>query len=282
MPALTEKVMNRRKLLAGGSASLFVAQWPDVASTAEQVAAKLPDSQPLPATDAERVAELVDANHILADLGILEGFGHISVRSATNPTHFLISRSLAPAAVTAADIMELDQDCQAVDARGRELYGERFIHGEIFRARPDVMSVVHSHAREVLPFTVTNVPLKALIHVGFFLGTDPAPVFDLAKAMGADNQMLINGPAPGAALARVLGNRSVVLMRGHGMSVAAPSIRDAVFRAIYTRENARVELDALKLGTPVFMNQFEVKRFDNAGRQWNQWVADAAAKRGGR
>jgi HCOMODA/2-hydroxy-3-carboxy-muconic semialdehyde decarboxylase len=275
--------MDRRKLLTGAPAGLLMALWSNSGFSAAQAAnAAAPKQQPLPATDAERMAELAVANNILADNGVVDGFGHISVRSASNPSHYFMSRSLSPASVTVADIMEFDQDSKPVDARGRDVYGERFIHGEILRARPDVYSVVHAHTPEVLPYTVTNAPLKALIHVGFFLGDQAAPVFDLAKVTGADNQMLIHDTSTGAALARVLGNRSVVLMRGHGMAVAAPSIRDAVFRAVYTKVNARVETDALKIGTPVFMNHFEVTRFDNAGRQWDQWVAEAKAKRSGR
>ena len=231
----------------------------------------------LPATDAERIAELVIANHILAFKGVVDGFGHVSVRSAGNPRHYFMARSLAPALVTRADILEFDENSQPIDARGRALYGERFIHGEIYRARPDVYSVVHSHSSEVLPFTVTRVPLKALIHVAAFLGTEPAPVYDLRESEGPQNLMLVHDSKAGGDLARTLGQRAVVLLRGHGMAVAAPTVRDAVLRAIYTRVNAQVEMDALRMGSPEFMNSFESSRIDPVARQWEQWSAEAEA-----
>lgn len=233
----------------------------------------------LPATDADRITELVAANHILADKAVVDGYGHISVRSASNPKHYFMARSVAPALVTRDDVLEFDENSQAIDARGRTLYGERFIHGEIFRSRPDVQSVVHSHSVEVLPFTVTDAPLKALIHVAAFLGTEPAPVYDLRTTEGPENLMLIHDSRAGGDLARTLGQRSVVLLRGHGMAVAAPTIRDAVLRAIYTRVNAQVELEAMKAGTPIFMNRFEVTRVDPAARQWEQWNIEAEANR---
>lgn len=233
----------------------------------------------LPASDAERITELVIANHILADKGVVDGFGHISVRSADNPRHYFMARSVAPALVTRGDILEFDENSQAVDAHGQALYGERFIHGEIYRARTDVYAVVHSHSSEVLPFTVTKAPLRALIHVAAFLGSDPAPVFDLRDSEGPQNLMLVHDRKAGSDLARTLGKRAVVLMRGHGMAVAAPTIRDAVLRAIYTRVNAQVEMEALRMGTPVFMNTFEVTRIDPVARQWEQWSTEAEAGR---
>jgi ribulose-5-phosphate 4-epimerase/fuculose-1-phosphate aldolase len=276
--------MNRRRFLSVVPAGLLAAAMgSDITPREAQAAAEqTPNAQPIPVTNDERIAELIAANHILADLGVLDGFGHVSVRSATNSKHYFMARSVASAAVAQADILEFDEDSKPVDARSHELYGERFIHGEIYRLRPDVQSVVHSHTAAVLPFGLTEVPLKALIHTAFFLGTEPAPVFDMRKAVGPENHMLVVDTTSGAALARILGDRSVVLMRGHGMAVAAPSIRDAVFRAIYTRENAEVEMEALKLGNPVFMSQFEVTRFDRATRQWNEWVAEAEARRSGR
>jgi ribulose-5-phosphate 4-epimerase/fuculose-1-phosphate aldolase len=231
----------------------------------------------IPATDEERIAELVIANHILADQGVVDGFGHISVRAASNPKHYFMSSSVSPALVTRADIVELDENSAPIDARGREMYGERFIHGEIFRARPDVQSVAHSHSTEVLPYTLTKTPLKALIHVAGFLGDKPVPVYDLRQTEGPKNLMLVKTTQAGADLAKALGSRSVVLLRGHGMAVAAPTTRDAVMRAIYTRVNAQVQTEALKLGEPVFMNDFEVTRVDPISRQWPLWVRQAEA-----
>jgi ribulose-5-phosphate 4-epimerase/fuculose-1-phosphate aldolase len=249
------------------------------AAVPAHVAAQAPAPAPAVAdTDKQRIADLVVANHILADQGVLDGFGHVSVRSVKNPKHFFMARSLAPALVTQADILEFDENSAPIDQRGRELYSERFIHGEILRARPEVQSVVHSHAAAVLPFSVTKAPLKALIHVAYFLGTEPAPVFDIRDADGADNRMLVNTARSGAALAHTLGGRSVALLRGHGMAVAGTSIREAVFEAIYTQVNARIELEALKLGTPEFLNRFEVTRTERISRQWEEWAAHAEAR----
>jgi HCOMODA/2-hydroxy-3-carboxy-muconic semialdehyde decarboxylase len=230
-------------------------------------------SQAAPDPDEERVSELVIANRILVDQGVLDGFGHVTVRSAKNPSHYFMAVSRAAGLVTRADIVEFDADGKPVKPESRELYSERFIHGEVFRARPDVQAVVHAHTPAILPYGLTKTPLKAVIHVAYFLGTEPAPVFDIRDAEGEKNEMLVRNPQTGAALAKVLGPRSVVLMRGHGMTVAGPTLRDAVFRAIYTKVNAEVESEALRLGPPVFMNQFEVGRTERITRQWEAWVA---------
>jgi HCOMODA/2-hydroxy-3-carboxy-muconic semialdehyde decarboxylase len=237
--------------------------------------AAVPASGQQPGTadpDAQILDDLVKANHILAKEGVLDGFGHVSARSLKNPKHFYMARSLAPALVTAADILEFDETSQPVNP-GRALYSERFIHGEILRARPDVMAVVHSHSPDVLPFTVTNTPLRPLIHTAGFMGSAPAPVFDSRKAPGDSSSMLVNDVPKGAALAEVLGTRPVVLMRGHGMAIAAPNVRQAVMMAVYTQLNARVEIQALTLGTPNFLDDKEVGRADPVERRWEAWVA---------
>jgi HCOMODA/2-hydroxy-3-carboxy-muconic semialdehyde decarboxylase len=232
----------------------------------------------MPDTDEQRIADLVSANRILADQGVLDGFGHISVRSVKNPKHFFMSRSLAPAMVTKADIMEFDENSAPIDQKGRDIASERFIHGEIYRARPDVQSVVHSHSHEVLPFTITDTPFRPVIHTAYFLGFDPVPVFDIRNVEGANNKMLVNTMPTAAALAKVLGTRSVALMRGHGLVVTADTIPWATFRAIYTQENAEVLLDALKLGKVNYLNQYEVNRADRVERHWDLWKAQAAQR----
>jgi ribulose-5-phosphate 4-epimerase/fuculose-1-phosphate aldolase len=226
-------------------------------------------------TDERRIADLIAGNHILANEGVLDGFGHISVRSVTNPRHFYMARSRAPGLVSRDDIMEFDERSAPVDQRGRKMYGERFIHGEVLAARPDVNAVVHSHSPEVLPFTVTTAPFKALIHMAAFLGDTPAPVFEIRDVLGDDNKMLVMENRTGAALAAVMGQRAVVLMRGHGMTVAAESVKLVVLRAIYTQLNARIEAAALRLGEPVFLNAFEVDRDDPVDRPWEVWAANA-------
>lgn len=226
-------------------------------------------------TDEQRIADLVEANHILANEHVLDGFGHVSVRSVGNPRHYFMSRSRAPALVTAADIVELDENSEPVMRPGPALYGERYIHGEIFRLRPDVQSVVHSHSPQVIPFSVTKAPFQAVVHMAAFLGAAPAPVFEIRDVLGPDNNMLVRDTTTGAALARVLGNRSVVLMRGHGMAVVAASVRMVVMRAVYTQLNAQIEAEALKLGAPVFLDAGEASRTDPPDRPWEIWAAEA-------
>ncbi|MEV6483664.1 class II aldolase/adducin family protein [Streptomyces sp. NPDC051576] len=234
----------------------------------------------IPHTDQERIAELVTSHHILYDHGVLDGFGHLSVRSAADPAHFFMQRGgVVPDDVTADDVIEYDDNGEPYRAGGRTGPSERYIHAGIYRARPDVMAVVHSHTDAVLPFGLTGAPLKAVLHTAYFLGSDPAPVFDIREAMGQDNTMLVDNPVAGAALARTLADRSMVLMRGHGMTVVGPTIHDAVFRAVYTRVNARAEIEALKLGDPVFLNGFEVDRGDPVSIHWAWWAAQSEARR---
>jgi len=178
-----------------------------------------------PATPAALIDDIVTGSRVLAAFGVLDGFGHVSARDPGNPGHFLMSRSLAPALVTADDIMAFDLDGNAVDARGRSVFLERFIHSEIYKARPDVMAVVHTHSPGVVPFTVSQVPLRPIYHNAAFLAAG-APVWDIAKDFGATD-MLVRNPAIGRSLAQTLGGKSVVLMRGHGDVTVGPSVRVA-------------------------------------------------------
>jgi len=164
--------------------------------------------------DPAAIEDIVVGSRILADFGVLDGFGHVSARDPGNPNHFLMSRSLAPALVTADDIMAFDLDGNAVDARGRSVFVERFIHSEIYKARPDVMAVVHTHSAGVIPFTVSQVPLRPMYHNPSFLAAG-APVWDIRKDFG-ETDMLVRDPARGKSLAQTLGDKPVVLMRGHG------------------------------------------------------------------
>jgi ribulose-5-phosphate 4-epimerase/fuculose-1-phosphate aldolase len=226
-------------------------------------------------TDESRIADLVIANHILANERVLDGFGHVSVRSASNPRHFFMARSRAPELVSRDDIFEFDERSEPVVPGAPKMYGERFIHGEILAARPDVNAVVHSHSTDVLPYTVTKAPFKALIHMAAFLGSSPAPIFEIRDVDGDENAMLVTENRTGAALASTLGDRAVVLMRGHGMSVVAQDVKHVVLRAIYAQLNARIETVALNMGEPTFMNAFEVKRTDPVDRPWEAWAAKA-------
>ncbi len=241
-------------------------------------------------TDEQRIDDLVVANHILFDQGVLDAYGHVSVRSVRHPTHYFLARSRAPGLVTRADIMEYDPDSNPIDQRGQPMYGERYIHGEIYRARPDVQAVVHSHSTAVIPFGVTGVALRPIMHMAGFLPQN-VPTFEIRDVEGPDNGMLVQNSVVGAALARTLGPGSVVLMRGHGMAVAGPSVRHAVFRAIYTQVNAQIELEALRLGSVVYLNPMEASKVNavNEGsllsanpRQWQLWEAQANAHSGQR
>ena len=230
---------------------------------------------PVAGVDAALLQDIVIGSRVLADFGVLDGFGHVSARHPTNPNHFLMSRSLAPALVTADDIMEFDLDGNPVDARGRTVFLERFIHSEIYKARPDVMSVVHTHSPGVIPFSVTKVPLRAMFHNPSFLAVG-VPVWDIRKDFG-DTDMLVSNPALGKSLAETLGDKPVVLMRGHGDVTVGPSVKMAVFRAYYTDVNAKLQSQAMALGGEVnYLTPGEGEKGDKINfivldRIWNLW-----------
>ena len=221
---------------------------------------------------------LVLANRILARHGVVDAFGHVSVRSDTDPTRFWLARSMAPARVTALDIGEYDFAGDAVNGGGGKPYLERFIHAEIYRARPDVGAVVHSHSPAVIPFGVTPTPLRPLYHMTAFL-RGPVPVFDIRDAAG-DSDMLIRDAALGRDLAAALGRGCAVLQRGHGSTVTGATVPQAVYRAIYLEMNARLQSAAAALGPITFLSDGEAQRAADAidtqcGRAWELW-ADAA------
>jgi HCOMODA/2-hydroxy-3-carboxy-muconic semialdehyde decarboxylase len=237
--------------------------------------------------DPDFVDDLVAAYRTLASLNVLDAFGHVSVRDPRNPNRYLMSRSIAPEAVTAEDILVLDLDSQTVDRKdeAKLLYRERFIHGEIYKVRPDVNAVVHSHSPTVVPFTVTRAKLRPLLHNAGFLGYG-APLFEIRKHAGNATDLLVETPELGKALARSLGkDAAVVLMRGHGDSVVGPTLRDAVFRAYYTEVNARLQLQAITIGGPInFLTKEEAITSSKAmlraaARPWALWRAKALAAR---
>jgi ribulose-5-phosphate 4-epimerase/fuculose-1-phosphate aldolase len=232
-------------------------------------------SVPVSGVDAALIEDIVIGSRILAEFGVLDGFGHVSARHPTNPGHFLMSRSLAPALVTADDIMEFDLDGNAVGSSGRSMFLERFIHSEIYKARPDVMSVVHTHSPGVIPFTVSQVPLRPMYHNAAFLAAG-APVWDIRKDFG-ETDMLVRDPSLGKSLAQTLGDKSVVLMRGHGDVTVGPAVKVAVFRAYYTDVNARLQSQAVALGgditylTPGEGAKADTVNFVVLDRIWNLW-----------
>lgn len=233
------------------------------------------------AADQQLLRDLVTANHILFDQGVLDAFGHVSVRHDKDPGRFLLARNMAPALVGVNDIVEFELDGTPVDAAGRAVYLERFIHGEIYRARPDVMAVVHSHSPSVVPFSVVkSSPLRALCHMSGFIGNE-APNFDIRDVAGDHTSLLITNPELGSALAGTLGQKAVVLMRGHGSTVVADGIRKVVYRAVYTEINARTQAEASRLGEVTFLSEGEIAETvrvieTQVDRAWNLWKSKAA------
>jgi len=238
---------------------------------------------PGPAADPALVADLVVANHILVREGVLDAFGHVSVRHDKRPDRFLLARNMAPALVQAGDIVEFGDDGEPVNANGRSVYLERYIHSEIYRARPDVMAVVHSHSMSVIPFSIVpSVPFRAVTHMGSFIGVC-APVFEIRDVAGDDNDLLISNRALGAALARRLGDQAVCLMRGHGSTAVGDSLKQAVFRAVYTEQNARVLSEATRIGPVVALSPGETRTATRtidtqAPRAWDVWRMKAEGK----
>jgi ribulose-5-phosphate 4-epimerase/fuculose-1-phosphate aldolase len=256
-------------------------------ATALTALATIPaEAQPAPISagpaDTALLEDLVAANRILFDQGVVDGFGHVSARHDKDPGRYLLSRSMAPALVTADDIMEYDLDSVPVDPRGRSCCLERFILGESYKARPDVRAVVQSHSPAVIPFADTKATLRPMNHISGFLGAG-APVFEIRDTAGPTSDMLIRSAALGRALAATLGIQPVVLMRGHGSVAAAQSVRHVVFRAVYTEVNARMQSEAMKLGTVEFLNPEEaaaaMKTNDGlVDRPWDLWKRRAMGK----
>jgi HCOMODA/2-hydroxy-3-carboxy-muconic semialdehyde decarboxylase len=220
------------------------------------------------------IDDLVAANRILAMEGVLDGMGHISVRHNARPGRFLLARSMAPELVTAADILEYGFDGEPVDARGRTSYLERFIHSEIYRARPDVMAIVHCHTPSLIPFAASDVPLRAMYHMAAFVA-EGVPVWDIRKAAGLTD-LLVRNAALGRSLAETLGQKPATLMRGHGAVVVANSIPNVVGRAVYLDVNARAQAQALALGGRVTYVEADEARLrmgdpNEYARAWDLW-----------
>jgi len=225
--------------------------------------------------EREVLEDLAAASRILVDQGVFDAAGHVSMRHPRHTERFLMSRSLAPALVTAADIMEFSLDSEACDARGRTPFIERFLHGEIYRKRPDVMAIAHGHCPSVIPFGLVATPMRATYHNAAFLAAG-VPVFDIRDTFGATD-IVISSSEKGAALAEALGDKSVVLLRAHGVVVVAPNLQAAVFRAVFTEISARVQLQAAVLGGPIAALDAEEGRKADAinlatvGRSWELW-----------
>lgn len=265
------------------------------AATAPVATEAEPDARPTFQAQASGLAlidDLVLANRILYARGVLDSFGHVSVRHPEERGHFFMARSMGPGQVTAADILEFDADANALDQRERAIYSERYIHSEIYRVRPDVAAVVHSHSPGVIPFGVTPVPLQPISVTAPFLFTG-VPIYDPRDA--GESEMLVRNPALGRTLAMLLADHAVALMRGHGNVVVGPTLRVAVTRAVYTEVNARLQTQAVILaaGAPInFLSTQEAARLEEmaarevagtgrgADRAWEMWRAELGAGHG--
>lgn len=229
----------------------------------------------------QAVSELVIANRIVAHLGVVDSFGHITVRNPEHPDRYFMSRSRAPGMVTEDDILEFRLDSTPIDLRGMRPYVERPIHGMIYQARPEVTCVCHNHARELLPLAVTRTAMRPVIHSAAVMGLE-APIWDIRDEFG-DTNMLVTTNEMGRSLARALGNGRAALMRGHGSVVAGASLRQVVFIAHYLHVNAEVLVKARSLGESVtFLSPGEVQQagavHDQPGvmeRAWEEWAAGA-------
>jgi len=233
---------------------------------------------------SDLIRDLVVANRILANENVVDAYGHVSVRHPSNPRRFLLAWSLAPEMVGEADIMEFNLDCTPAKDDGRPLYHERFIHGGIYEARPDVQAVVHAHSEDVLPFSIaTSAKLRPVIHSGSFMGAI-IPVWDIADRFGANTNMLVTNMEQARDLAACLGGNKVALMRGHGFSAAARSLIEVVRMSVYLPRNARALLHAKQLGGEIkYLRQGEIDA-RNRGyspysaetwRAWEYWANKA-------
>jgi ribulose-5-phosphate 4-epimerase/fuculose-1-phosphate aldolase len=230
------------------------------------------------------VEELVTANRILANEGIVDSFGHVSARHPDKPDHYLLSRARAPERIEASDIVEYKLDGTAIDERGRTPYLERFIHGAIYEARPDVQSVVHNHSPSVIPFGVTGTKLKPLLHMCASCGHE-VPIWDCRDNFG-DTTLLVSDMAMGRDLARHLAQRPTTLMRGHGATVVGRSVRHAIFISIYLEVGAKLQMQAMAMTGVTkseikFLSEGEVDKITarvndyTLNRAWENWARRA-------
>jgi HCOMODA/2-hydroxy-3-carboxy-muconic semialdehyde decarboxylase len=228
----------------------------------------------------QAIREVVIANRILANERVVDAYGHVSVRHPLDPTRYLLSRSRAPELVERGDVIEFDLEGKAVSGDARPPYLERFIHGAIYEARPDVQAVVHAHAEAVLPFTISTTPLRPVVHMASFVGPQ-LPVWDIRDRFGDTNLLVVN-MTQGRDLVQRLGAERVVLMRGHGFTAAARSLQEVVRMAVYLPLNARVLTEALHLGEVKYLSRGEIEAHASMKpddpsmyRAWEYWAVRA-------
>jgi ribulose-5-phosphate 4-epimerase/fuculose-1-phosphate aldolase len=225
----------------------------------------------------DALRDLVIANRILADQDVLDAFGHISIRHPERPDRYFVSRSRGPNLIVRGDLLEFDLDSKPVAPDGRAMYAERAIHGEIYKARPDVNAVCHNHSAATIPFGVSKVALRPIFHMGSVVGAH-VPVWDIADEFGDTNLLVTTAPA-GASLAKALGDGRVVLMRGHGSAVATSRLRECVFSSIYMQKNAEMVTRAQSFGEVRYLSDGEIALATqllseplSQDRAWDSWT----------
>ena len=225
----------------------------------------------------EQLQELVTANRILAREGVVDAYGHVSIRHPERPDRYILSQSRAPDLVDVDDLMEYTLDGDPIDQQGRSLYTERPIHGGIYEARDDVLAIVHNHSPAVVPFSVTGTPLRPILHLAALTGPE-LPVWDIRDNFG-DTNLLVTTMEQGRDLARCLGGRRVSLMRGHGCVVAGNSIREVVMASVYLQVNAGLLLESLRLGEVKYLSPGEIESMTESQmsltgqeRAWQYWA----------
>jgi ribulose-5-phosphate 4-epimerase/fuculose-1-phosphate aldolase len=239
-------------------------------------------AQSPPPVDQALLDDLVAANHILYSKNIVDGLGHVSARHDKDPKLYVLAAEKAPGLVERGDLAIYDLDSNAQTLRDRRPYNERFIHGEIYKARPDVKSVVHCHTPSLVTFCVCQVPLRPLYHMSGFLGRGVAR-FEIREFANEPTNMLVSSPQLGASLAKVLADKQIVLMRGHGATMAGQSVKHAVYRAIYAALNATMQMDAMHMGEITFLSDEEAMKGMDINdrfveRSWALWKLEAAQK----
>lgn len=270
--------ITRRGFLSGSGLALTNAAFAAAPQTGGQAAGagKLNPVEAL----ASLIWDLVAANRILADQQVLDGYGHVSVRNERDPNRYLLARSMAPEITTADDIMEFDLESNPVDGSGRAMHSERFIHGEIYKARADVKSVVHFHAPPVVLVSVSGETVRPIYHMASFLG-EGVPLFDIRKSTGQMTNMLVSSGTLGQALAQALGNKPAALMRGHGAVVVGESLQQAVGRSVYLKINAEMQVQALGKNIE-FLDPEEARlasvAADSFPKDWELWKEKAMKK----
>ncbi len=227
--------------------------------------------------------ELVVANRVLAHENVIDAYGHVSMRHPHHRDRMLLSWSRSPELVGLDDILEFTFDGQVVGNDRRPPYRERFIHAAVYQSRPDVHAVVHAHAEDVLPFGIVDVPLRPVIHSGSFIGAH-VPVWDIEDSFGPDTNLLVSNLAQGRDLAGRLGAANVVLMRGHGFTATAGNLIDVVRLSVYLPRNARVQMAAMRMGTPKYLTAGEINarsggdygpKTNVTQRAWTYWASRA-------